>query len=182
MSYPKYTITKVEIVNDVASEPLSLTEAKRWLRVDFATDDDLIQNLIKSARVWLEQYTGITLTTKKYNTYLRLNAYNVDIDLPYGPVTAINSIYDRVDYNVVTTDFYEFYAGRLRIDFVGDFKITYTAGLGSCPDPLIEDMKRIVAWGYQNRGLNFASDTGSSIVGFPEPQTLNATGYKTVVI
>lgn len=44
-------------------EPVSLTEAKEWLKIhpDFADDDNLIRLLIRSARVWAEKITGMAL-------------------------------------------------------------------------------------------------------------------------
>jgi len=44
-------------------EPVSLADAKVWLKVhpDVTDDDDLIRALIKTARVWAESGTGQAL-------------------------------------------------------------------------------------------------------------------------
>lgn len=47
-----------KLVTEPASEPVSLTEAKRHLRVDYTDDDDLIAIFIKAARQHAETYTG----------------------------------------------------------------------------------------------------------------------------
>jgi uncharacterized phiE125 gp8 family phage protein len=175
-------LNDIQIVNDSPSEPLSLTEAKSWLKLTFSTDDALVSSLITSARVWIEQYTGRTLVSKKYDAYITVNDYTHDFELPFGPVNSIDTVYDKAAESTVTTANYELYGGKLRIQYNGEFKVTYTAGYGSCPDPLVQDIKRIVAWGYQNRGINFAGDQNPTVVSFPEFYTLNANGYKTVVI
>lgn len=46
---------------DPAAEPVSRELAKSYLRVDSTTDDDLIDFLIKTAREYVEDYTGETL-------------------------------------------------------------------------------------------------------------------------
>lgn len=175
-------LNNIEIVNDAVTEPLSLTEAKAWLKINFSTEDALISSLITSVRVWLEQFTGKTLTSKKYTAYITVNDYGYDFDLPYGPVNSITEVYDKDAESVVDTANYELYGGKLRINYNGEFKVTYTAGYGSCPDALVQDMKRILAWSYQNRGINFAGDQNAQVLGFPEFYTLNANGYKSVVI
>ena len=48
-----------------AVEPLSLAEAKSWLRVDGADEDQLIQSLITSARLGVEATTNRLLITQQ---------------------------------------------------------------------------------------------------------------------
>ena len=47
-----------------AVEPLSLAEAKDFLRVDTADDDPLIAALIAAGRIHIEQQTGLALITQ----------------------------------------------------------------------------------------------------------------------
>ena len=172
----------IEIVNDIVAEPLSVTDAKSWLRVTFSTDDAVIGSLVTSARSWLEQFTGLGFGSRKMISYVTIEDYSMDFELPYGPINTVTEVYDKAQEVVVSTAYYEVYGGKLRFTTTGEFKITYTAGYSSLPEPLVQDMKRLVAWGYQNRGMNFSADQGSSVVGFPEIYTLNANGYKTVII
>lgn len=67
-----------------ASEPLTLAEAKAWLKVDFTEDDALITSLISAAREAVENYTLQKLLpqtiTEKYDRLgdgLELSAYPV---------------------------------------------------------------------------------------------------------
>jgi uncharacterized phiE125 gp8 family phage protein len=172
----------IEIVNDIVTEPLSLTDAKTWLRVTFSTDDGVISSLITSARSWLEQFTGVGFGARKLTAYITIEDYSKDFELPYGPVKTIVKVYDKDGEADLDSSLYELYGGKLRFKTTGEFYVTYTCGYSSLPDPLLQDIKRIVAWGYQNRGMNFSADQGSSVVGFPEIPSLNSNGYKTVVI
>jgi uncharacterized phiE125 gp8 family phage protein len=49
-----------------ASEPVTLTEAKAWLRVDVTDDDQLITDLVKDAREYVENHTGMALITQSW--------------------------------------------------------------------------------------------------------------------
>lgn len=45
---------------------ISLEEAKTYLRVDNSEEDDLIENLIEAAKVYLENATGNTFDSSNY--------------------------------------------------------------------------------------------------------------------
>jgi uncharacterized phiE125 gp8 family phage protein len=51
-------------------EPLSLAEGKLFLRVDASDDDALISALIKTARRFVENYTGKALITQAWTLWL----------------------------------------------------------------------------------------------------------------
>ena len=70
----------VAVLSEIISEPITLSEAKNYLRVDYSEDDALITALITSARVRLEQYAGVAMTERT----LQVIAYVDDlIELPY---------------------------------------------------------------------------------------------------
>jgi hypothetical protein len=55
---------RLRLVADASSEPLTLTDAKSFCRVDIADDDALITSLIASARRRVEKDTGLALKTQ----------------------------------------------------------------------------------------------------------------------
>jgi len=61
-------------------EPLTLPEAKSWLRVDVADDDTLITDLIKDAREFVENHTAMALLTQ---TWLYTMDYFPPLDMSY---------------------------------------------------------------------------------------------------
>ena len=65
-------------------EPVLLQETKDYIRVSSTSEDTLITNLIKTARIQLEKFTGLSLRPKNLNVILRNQLGN--ISLPYGPI------------------------------------------------------------------------------------------------
>jgi len=57
------------IVTAPALEPVTLAEAKDYLRVDSSDEDALIQALIKAAREWVEHYTGRALISQTWDAF-----------------------------------------------------------------------------------------------------------------
>lgn len=86
------------IVTAAASEPITLSEAKNFLRVDTTADDDLITALISAAREMCEQYTRrilVTTTIDEYFDGFPDNVRPVDRDIIYlsrGPVQSVTSV------------------------------------------------------------------------------------------
>lgn len=153
-------------------EPVSLQEAKDYMRLegftdenestsddlsDFDFDDDLITSLIITSRELLERKTGshfIPKTLEVHFTNLRGR-----IELP-GPVGEVSELLD-VNGNEITT--YELVGNVwkfLKSPCKEDMTITYEAGYGGdetvpLPEGLKIAMLRLVSFLYQNR-----EDTG----------------------
>ena len=75
--------------------PVSLTEAKLFLRIEQAAEDELIRTLIEAARARVEGETGLVLTSispaplRLAILMLVLRAYERgDPEMPAGPVEA----------------------------------------------------------------------------------------------
>lgn len=130
------------------AEPLSLTEAKSWLRVDGSDEDALIESLITSARDQVEEYTARTLINRTVT--LKLDEVEVDEDadiwLPYGPVSAITSVtYYSSDDAATVESADDYYLAGDRLTHEGawtterdwaSITVLYTAGYGAGRDDL----------------------------------------------
>jgi uncharacterized phiE125 gp8 family phage protein len=75
----QYTVTVAPAV-----EPVTVSEVKRYLRVDFGEDDEDISDFITAARQWLERKTGKALITQT----VRLVATLTD-ELVHAPISGI---------------------------------------------------------------------------------------------
>jgi uncharacterized phiE125 gp8 family phage protein len=174
----------VTVLNDLVSEPVSLTEAKAWMRIkEFTDDDSLISELVKGTRKHLEKFTGLSFGTKSLRATLTLP--DDWMEIPYGPVTAIASVF-RWDEGAgefqAYTD-YKSFESRIKVSSKGIYRITYTAGFVPLPEDLQTDIKVLVAWQYQNRGINFGTEAeADGLREYPHWNLLNARQYRKVVI
>lgn len=81
----------LKVITAATQEPVTLLEAKLFLRVDVDADDTLITALISAAREYAEHYTGATLADATYE--LALNAFPADaIELPSGGEVILESV------------------------------------------------------------------------------------------
>lgn len=162
--------------SDLASEPVSLTEAKNHLRIaDYTSDDTLIMSLIRSSRAHLEKYTGLSFGSKTITAIL---SFSGDYELPYGPVCSVTSVsrYDDGTWDLMTG--YTVVGDILDVGEKGLFKVVYQAGFAPLPEDLKTDILQLVAWQYQNRGIALAKGTQRSDF----PDYLNAAQFKKGVI
>lgn len=119
-----------------AMEPVSVTEAKQFMRIDIEDDDDLIADLILAARAMAEEYTrrkfittGITLTLdslpkRKTNDWwdgVREGHQSMlvsdadSIKLPFPPAISVTSITSYNDANSASV----FSSSAYRLDTAG---------------------------------------------------------------
>ncbi len=78
------------IVTPPAFEPEDIEIAKAWLRVDHATEDALLESLLKAATRHIEGLTGRVLIDTTYE--LTLQCFPSRIVLPKSPVRSVGPI------------------------------------------------------------------------------------------
>lgn len=162
----------ITIVTPPASEPVSLAEAKLFLRVDHNAEDDLIATLIGAAREAVEAGCGRALITRRLRESLdiwRRDAVGGAV-LGVGPVSdviAVRLLADNGSQSVIDPDRYRL-EGRLdrpRLVFAsgvpatlrtaGGVEIEYDAGFaedaGDLPLALRLATLQIVAALYEAR-------------------------------
>lgn len=81
---------QIYINSVLGSEPVTLTEAKNYIRVDTDADDLLITNMIEQARIYLENYICRDIVAKD-RTFFLDNAITV-INIPFAPVETISTV------------------------------------------------------------------------------------------
>ena len=110
--YQNVTISTSEPVH----EPVSLEEAKNYLKVDYTTDDTLIENLIHVVRKQIENELGGLLIVKRTVTQKQTGGLDT-INLFRQPVNSITSITYYEDFSstgsVVSATNYRFSDGQL---------------------------------------------------------------------
>jgi hypothetical protein len=151
------------VVNDASSitEPVTLPEAKAWLRVDFTDDNDLITAMIKSARQSVEHFTNRALVEKDISLNAEtpedsaipsLTATTYKLKLPYTKGAEITELVleDWEETELVIEDDYEV-KGNTIYYLNGWYSIAYTV-TPTVPQALKEAVLMEVAERYNNRG------------------------------
>lgn len=157
--YPPRLITRVA---EPDIEPVSLTEAKLYLRIDDSVSDSLIAAQIKAARLIAEEQTGRSLITQSWKIALEALPDH-GVALPRGPVQAIIAVTvtdSAGDETILATDSYRLDAAQERLIFSdlpsGErLEITYLAGYGDAADdvpaPITQAILLHVAQLYERR-------------------------------
>ena len=81
----------LRLVTAPASEPVTLAQAKTFLRVEHTADDEAITRAITVARQAAEQYLRTALLSQTWD-YSVANPAPTKIHLPFGPAQSISSI------------------------------------------------------------------------------------------
>ncbi|AJY47232.1 head-tail connector protein [Martelella endophytica] len=81
-----------QLMTPPAEEPVSLAEAKAFLRLDGSDEDGLVTALVKTAREHLETVTGLSLVTQGWRLYRDDWPASGMISLARGPVQSIEAV------------------------------------------------------------------------------------------
>jgi len=139
---------QIEILTDLTTEPVTLQEAKDYMRISSNAEDDLIEELITSARERIEKFTGLSLGEKTLKAYWFY--YHIPSEIPYGPITLINSVVDDNDVDVEYTARGLQYKVLEAYSTVG-LAIEYEAGFTIVPKGLKLAILKQVSTDYENR-------------------------------
>lgn len=154
-----------------AIEPLSLDEAKAYLRVEHSDDDDVIAALSAGSRIHVEAQTRRALITQSWR--MSADSWPEDGRLPVRPAPLQELTAARVydfDGSTRDIDIQAFVLDRAASALafapwalpapgrvVAGIEIDVTVGYGDAaidvPEPLRQAIRLLVAHWYENRGL-----------------------------
>lgn len=162
-----------------AEEPVTLEQAKAWLRVESGGDEDaLIAALIPAARARCEWHTGRAFMTQGWTLWLD-GVGDGCIALPLPPLVSVQSVtlYGRDDAaTVLGVDSYavDVPGGRVilksphtNLRTRNAAAIAFTAGYGGAADlpaPICQAILQIVAALYDHRGAEPAPTPDAALV------------------
>ena len=81
---------QIKINSTVGNEILTAQNVKDYVRIDTASDDNIISAMITQARIWCENYISRYIVSKNRTYYLPTT--NGVFDLPFGPVSSISTV------------------------------------------------------------------------------------------
>lgn len=148
-----------------ASEPVTLAEAKNYLRVEHTTDDALIALMITAARESAEAYLGTSFITQRWKVTLEYKLPE-RITLRYGLVQSIVSIVEITEAGSSTTldaSGYRLSIDKRAVHILSSrtgfrFEITYDAGYGATasliPGLIRQGILQHIAAMYEQREIS----------------------------
>ena len=135
---------QIEVIEDLAIEPVTLVEAKSFLGIDFTDFDQLITMLIKSARLESERITGKAYGPKIIQVtgnYYKDNTGQVAKIYPVTPFVS-NEVWYQEN---------------------GNFDYWYNAGFSNCPEDLKNAILMRVATGFAYRENGIAESLNMAV-------------------
>jgi uncharacterized phiE125 gp8 family phage protein len=148
-----------------AEEPVTLAQAKTWLKVETDDEDALIAALIPAARARAEWHTGRAFVTQGWTLWL--DRLGDCVELPLPPLVSVTSVtlYAPDDAaRVLTNDQYRVDVPGRRVIFgeahpdlraCNAAAIAFTCGYGdvaNVPAPIASAILLLVAQLYEHRG------------------------------
>jgi uncharacterized phiE125 gp8 family phage protein len=165
-----YSIRTVTAISAIAAA-IDVDAAKAHLNVDFDDDDALIADQVKAAQDRIEAHLGRPLTDRVLELTLGAFPYRAGvIKLPLLGITAIGSLkytdvagaeqtlisssyrWSAADPERILPAFGAEWPSSVACD-PGALRIRFNAGYaaGECPSALVEALKRLTAYLYENR-------------------------------
>lgn len=146
-----------------AHEPISLAEAKLFLRIEHEAEDALIAGMITAAREAAETVLNISCITQRWQYEVR-GCKTDTLYLPHGPTIAVTELAVREQestvWSIAAGDTYLLQGNRLTLlsqrVALADLRITYDAGFGAgaadVPAVIRQALLQHIACLYETRG------------------------------
>lgn len=140
-----------KVIEDAPAEPVTLEEAKAYIKVDYTEEDAFINSLIRAARKVLEEKYDIGIVEKTLKVIINNSCGGRD--LPGSPVGEIVSVATKggpiTDYDI-SGDFHRYVEWPV-CDYV---TVTYKSGypLDQVPAEYKTAIMAQVLWMFERRG------------------------------
>lgn len=179
--------TLVNITKNIVagqSAPISLQEAKDYMRVDYNVEDALIQSLITGSYQAFENYTARLI--QLYDVTLYYDSFGGTIPLPVAPILEITSVEYR-EYNgsyVDVTSSWETFGGSIQVihpqEVVdgGRLKVVLRAG-GALPEAVKMGCLKWIASNYEDRQDNIS---GTIVARMPNESKILWKPYRIMIL
>lgn len=150
----------ISVISKSPTEPITLTRAKEYLRVENDLEDELITDFIKYAREYAENFINRPILTTTYEAGLTYSEYLKGVTLPV-PLLSVGEI-KRVSDNftmVLNTDYtVDIHTGKIcfKTNIVDEEEgypvtISYTSGFSEVPGHIIRALLFTIGFWYENR-------------------------------
>jgi uncharacterized phiE125 gp8 family phage protein len=139
------------VTSDSLPIPITLSQVKDHLNVDFTDQDDKITALLASAFREVELFTELGLKTKTVRlSYTQING---TIPLPFAPIQSITSVTNMSGTALVLGTDYELSGEKSKLSAYNSdgVKVTYVCGFTSLPRDIENAILDIIAIDFDNK-------------------------------
>ena len=154
----------IRVVRETSTtEPVTLAEARNYLRITNTQDDDLVASMITSARRQAEEYINSDIVPKERIYYL--TKLTEGINLPYAPIASVDSF--TIDGTAQTVnEGYEILGldnpvislnGSMYGEQAQKVEITYTTA-GITSNDIKIGILALIAWMYHGRDAKMSTN------------------------
>lgn len=170
----------LDLVTAPAAEPITLAEAKAWIRQDSSDDDTLVASLVTAIREQVEGYLNRALVTQTWDLWM--DAF-CDVEIPRAPLQSVTSITytdDAGASQTLASSVYDVYTyhdapGQVRLAYSQSWpstrvvkdavKIRFVAGYAdtspigaNVPQPIKHGILVTLAEYYENREISVVNN------------------------
>ena len=147
-----------------AEEPVSLADAKAWLRLDASAEDALVASLVAAARAHVEGATRRLLVTQTWRARCDAAPRDGALHLPFAPLRAVvavrvvdefDSLHELAPSQWRVTGAADDPRVRIASSLTGPIEIDAEFGYGAAsetPEPLRRAILMLVAGWFEHRG------------------------------
>lgn len=161
------------LITGPVQEPITIAQAKAQLRLDVDTDDELVRDLIITAREWVEGQTHRCLVAQTFDQTIdyewpfRRGTYRIDLEKnPVASVTSITYVDGSSPNPTLAASQYSLAARKYGSFIVPAYGVTWptvrtvpaaitvrfiAGNIDTLPKPLEQAMKLLVTHLYENR-------------------------------
>lgn len=163
-----------------AVEPVTLAQAKAFLKVDDSTEDALITTLITAARLHVEGVTGKALIAQSWRINLDYWPADRVVKLPVRPLISITAITaydgDGMAHAIAAAQFFAEparlllplnVAGMPVLREHGGIEVDYVAGFGATaadvPADVVQAMLVLIGYWFEHRDAVIVAGSGAVV-------------------
>lgn len=163
-----------------AQEPVTLAEAKAFLRLDDEAEDGLVSTLITAARLHVEGITGRALLAQSWRVVLDAWPRDRSVRLPVTPLMSVAAVTaydaDGVGHEIAVAQFWpENGSLLLPLNVAGmpvlrerqGIEVDYVAGFGTDPEDVPADIRQallaLVGYWFEHRDAVIVAGSGAVV-------------------
>lgn len=141
---------------------ITVDQAKLYMRMDltYTLEDELIEDMIKTAEQWCEAYTGLSFTLRDLTKFAKNT--RTELTAPVDSITSVLGVGGTLVEYIYTDEVIYLNCGSSGL-------VSYKAGYkaGELPEPIKDAVKMMVSTIYENRDDYVIGERSQTLIKSP---------------